>query len=64
MSRSTPTKVTVVGAGSVGSSLAYACTVRGAAEIVLYDINKEKVEAEVLDLHASAQALATTLASL
>ncbi len=45
------TKLTVVGAGSVGSSLAYAALIRGSArEVVLYDIATAKVEAEVLDL--------------
>ena len=44
-------KVTVVGAGSVGASAAYAMLIRKAARhVVLYDIAKEKVEAEVLDL--------------
>ncbi len=43
--------VAVVGAGSVGSTLAYATLVRGMAErVVLYDINTAKVHAEVLDL--------------
>ncbi|MBZ9522854.1 hypothetical protein KGQ92_19045, partial [Bacillus safensis] len=41
-------KISVVGAGSVGSSLAYACLIRGSAGLVsLYDIAKDKVEAEV-----------------
>ncbi|AMB60203.1 L-lactate dehydrogenase [Microterricola viridarii] len=45
------TKLTVVGAGSVGSSLAYAALIRNSArEVVLYDIATAKVEAEVLDL--------------
>jgi L-lactate dehydrogenase len=45
------TKVAVVGAGSVGSTLAYAMLMRGAARTVaLYDINAAKVEAEVLDI--------------
>ncbi|WP_255368851.1 L-lactate dehydrogenase [Agromyces sp. CF514] len=45
------TKLTVVGAGSVGSSLAYAALIRGSAhEVALYDIATAKVEAEVLDL--------------
>ncbi|SDS03683.1 L-lactate dehydrogenase [Microterricola viridarii] len=45
------TKLTVVGAGSVGSSLAYAALIRGSArEVVLYDIATARVEAEVLDL--------------
>jgi L-lactate dehydrogenase len=44
-------KVTVVGAGAVGSSTAYAMLIRGSArEIVLYDIDSAKVTAEVLDL--------------
>jgi L-lactate dehydrogenase len=44
-------KVTVVGAGAVGSSSAYAMLIRKAARhVVLYDIAAQKVEAEVLDL--------------
>ncbi len=44
-------KVTVVGAGSVGSSAAYAALIRGSARhVALYDINTAKVDAEVLDL--------------
>ena len=44
-------KVSVVGAGSVGSTLAYTLLLRGVAPTVaLYDINKAKVEAEVLDI--------------
>jgi L-lactate dehydrogenase len=45
------TKLAVVGAGAVGSTMAYAALMRGAARsVVLYDINKAKVEAEALDL--------------
>ncbi len=45
------TKVAVVGAGSVGSTLAYAMLMRGTARTVaLHDINAAKVEAEVLDI--------------
>lgn len=44
-------KVAIVGAGAVGSTMAYATLMRGAARTVaLYDINKAKVEAEALDL--------------
>ncbi len=44
-------KVAVVGAGSVGSTLAYTVLLRGVAPTVaVYDINKSKVEAEVLDI--------------
>lgn len=44
-------KLTVIGAGAVGSSVAYAALIRGSARhVALYDINAEKTEAEVLDL--------------
>jgi L-lactate dehydrogenase len=50
------TKLAIVGAGSVGSTLAYAALMRGAAHTVsLLDINKTKVEAEVLDLQHGIQ---------
>ena len=49
-------KVTVVGAGAVGSSVAYAALIRGSARhVALYDIATEKVEAEVLDLSHGTQ---------
>jgi len=44
-------KLAIIGAGAVGSTMAYAALMRGAARTVaLYDINKAKVEAEALDL--------------
>ena len=44
-------KVAIVGAGSVGATLAYASLIRGLAhDVVLYDMTAHKVEAEVLDL--------------
>lgn len=44
-------KLTIVGAGSVGATTAYACQMRGVAgTLAIYDINAEKVRAEVLDL--------------
>ncbi|NHI15644.1 L-lactate dehydrogenase [Microbacterium excoecariae] len=44
-------KVTIVGAGAVGSATAYATLIRGAARnVVLYDINAARVTAEALDL--------------
>lgn len=56
MTTRTRTKVTVVGAGSVGTSLAYACMLRGSAdEVALYDVDRAKVEAEVLDLAHGSQ---------
>src|SRR5438477_8462891 len=49
-------KLAVVGAGSVGATVAYACMIRGVAEqIVLFDVNKTKVDAEVLDLNHGMQ---------
>ena len=43
-------KVAIIGAGSVGATIAYACLIRGVSNhIVIYDINKTKVESEVLD---------------
>jgi L-lactate dehydrogenase len=56
MSRIENSKLAVVGAGAVGTSLAYAAMIRGSArEIALYDIQPEKVEAEVLDLAHGSQ---------
>ncbi|GIG27931.1 L-lactate dehydrogenase [Cellulomonas marina] len=44
-------KLSIVGAGAVGATMAYAALMRGAARTVaLYDINRAKVEAEALDL--------------
>lgn len=49
-------KLAIIGAGAVGSSMAYASLIRGSArEVVLYDIQKERVEAEVLDLAHGTQ---------
>ena len=44
-------KVTVIGAGNVGSTIAYTLSLGEiASEIVLIDINKDKVEGEVMDI--------------
>ncbi|WP_068201805.1 L-lactate dehydrogenase [Isoptericola dokdonensis] len=44
-------KLAIVGAGAVGSTLAYAALARGTARTVaLMDVDRAKVEAEVLDL--------------
>ena len=49
-------KLTVVGAGSVGASTAYAALIRASARhVALYDIATAKVEAEVLDLAHGTQ---------
>jgi L-lactate dehydrogenase len=52
---STP-RIAVVGAGSVGATLAYACLIRGVGRtIALYDIDAAKTRAEVLDLNHGLQ---------
>ena len=44
-------KVAIIGAGYVGSSIAYALTIRRLArEIILIDINEKKTEGEALDI--------------
>lgn len=44
-------KITVIGSGSVGSTIAYTLTVMGiASEIVMIDINQEKALGEALDI--------------
>jgi len=49
-------KVSIIGAGAVGATLAYAGLMRGFARTVaLYDINTAKVEAEALDLAQGIQ---------
>jgi len=51
-----PSKIAIIGAGSVGATIAYACLLRGVAKsIALYDVNSTKVEAEVLDLNHGLQ---------
>jgi len=48
----TPKKITVVGAGFVGSTTAYTLMLSGlVSEIVLIDINKDKAEGEVMDMN-------------
>ncbi|QXW02115.1 MULTISPECIES: L-lactate dehydrogenase [Rhodococcus] len=54
--RSRKKKVSIVGAGSVGTAIAYACLIRGSADVLaLYDTNAAKVRAEVLDLNHGTQ---------
>jgi len=49
-------KVSVVGVGTVGTAIAYACLIRGSAgALALYDTNARKVRAEVLDLNHGRQ---------
>jgi L-lactate dehydrogenase len=50
------TKVTIVGAGAVGSAIAYATQIRGVCQnLALYDLDARKVKAEVLDLNHGMQ---------
>src|SRR3954453_22386715 len=49
-------KIAIIGAGSVGATIAYACMARGVvSNIVLYDLNRTKTDAEVLDLNHGLQ---------
>lgn len=44
-------KVTIIGTGSVGSTIAYTLAVNGgASEIVMIDLNEEKALGEALDI--------------
>ncbi len=44
-------KVTIIGAGSVGSTIAYTLAINGtASEIVLIDVNEEKAKGEAMDI--------------
>ena len=44
-------KITIIGAGSVGATIAYTLSGQDiASELVLIDINKAKVEGEVMDI--------------
>ena len=48
-------KISILGAGNVGATIAYALTLQGvASEIVLVDINKDKAEGEALDISQCA----------
>ena len=55
-SRKRQAKISIIGAGSVGTTIAYACLIRGAAtNVALYDLDPAKVNAEVLDLNQGIQ---------
>lgn len=54
-------KITIVGAGNVGATIAYTLVAKDIVnEIVLVDINKDKAEAEALDIKQSAPFLSNT----
>lgn len=45
-------RIAIIGAGAVGSTVAYALTIRNlAAEIMLIDVNQQKEEGEVMDIN-------------
>jgi L-lactate dehydrogenase len=49
-------KVSIIGAGSVGATIAYASLIRGVGKTVaLYDLDADKTRAEVLDLNQGIQ---------
>lgn len=53
-------KVAIIGAGFVGSSIAYALALRNIArEIVLIDINRDKCEGEALDIRHGLPSMGT-----
>lgn len=55
-------KVTIIGAGNVGATIAYALTLReAAAEIVLIDINKDKADGEAMDISQGAAFISSTI---
>lgn len=49
-------RIAIIGAGSVGATIAYAAMVRGVARrVALFDLNRSKVKAEALDLNHGLQ---------
>ncbi|KAJ1977342.1 hypothetical protein H4R35_002338 [Dimargaris xerosporica] len=58
------TKLAIIGAGSVGSTIAYACILRRLpVQILLNDIDQKRVEGEVLDLSDATFLSNTTVAA-
>ena len=54
-------KITIIGAGNVGATIAYALTIKEvAAEIVLIDINKDKADGEAMDISQGAAFISST----
>ncbi|CAL8089895.1 unnamed protein product [Calicophoron daubneyi] len=53
-----PVKITIIGAGSVGMATAFSLLMKGIpTELVIVDLNVERVEAEVSDLQNARQFL-------
>ena len=56
MPESPTNKIAIIGAGAVGATIAYACLIRGVGkQVAIYDVNRAKVDAEVLDLNHGLQ---------
>ncbi len=62
---SRPPKISIIGAGNVGASVAYALVIEGVtAEIVLVDIDKDRARGEAMDLnHAVPFSVPTDIAA-
>lgn len=57
-------KISIIGAGSVGTAIAYASAIQGVGdELVLYDVNGPKATAEILDLQHGLQFVPSTSVS-
>ena len=57
-------KISIVGAGSVGTAIAYASAIQGVGdELVLFDLNGPKATAEILDLQHGLQFVPATQVS-
>ncbi|MFP5488216.1 MAG: lactate/malate family dehydrogenase [Acidimicrobiia bacterium] len=57
-------KISIIGAGSVGTAIAYASAIQGIGdELVLYDLNGPKATAEILDLQHGLQFVPSTTVS-
>lgn len=55
------TKITIIGSGSVGSTIAYTMSVTGlATEIVMIDINSERAKGEAMDIEQGTPFSAST----
>ena len=55
-------KITIIGAGSVGATIAYTLVATvSVAEIVLIDINEAKANAEALDISQATPFLNSTM---
>ena len=55
MERTKGNKVVLVGDGAVGSSYAFAMVAKGVAdELVIIDLNEDKVKGDVMDLNHGA----------